>query len=242
MLAEATKNAKIKYNQWRNAGKPKGRENPLKSQLMVAKGLLKKAQRQAYASQRECLARNIMTASSSDTKLFHYLLRRQRSVDIQHTRILQYNDQVAETNEDILALWQKYFQYLSNPDFKQDFDYEKYDLSHIQNAIIEKNEKGKLKIEPIKEEEIERAIKNLKPGKSPDIDGISAEHYKNAMDELKPLILHILNTIIEELDIPQMLKRGTMTPVLKKNKDRQNPPNYRGITNKNLHKNYPKHT
>jgi hypothetical protein len=39
-------------------------------------------------------------------------------------------------------------------------------LSHIQNAIIEKNEKGKLKIEPIKEEEIERAIKNLKPGKS----------------------------------------------------------------------------
>jgi hypothetical protein len=59
--------------------------------------------------------------------------------------------------------------------------------------IIEKNEKGKLKIEPIKEEEIERAIKNLKPGKSPDIDGISADHYKNAMDELKPLILHILN-------------------------------------------------
>ena len=85
-----------------------------------------------------------MTASSSDTKLFHYLLRRQRFVDIQHTRILQYNDQVAETNEDILALWQKYFQDLSNPDFKQDFDYEKYDLSHIQNAIIEKNEKGKL--------------------------------------------------------------------------------------------------
>jgi hypothetical protein len=94
-------------------------------------------------------------------------------------------------------------------------------LSHIQNAIIEKNEKGKLKIEPIKEEEIEQAIKNLKPGKSPDIDGISAEHYKNAMDELKPLILHILNTIIEELDIPQMLKRGIMTAVLKNNKDRQ---------------------
>jgi hypothetical protein len=65
-----------------------------------------------------------------------------------------------------IICWIKYFQDLSNPDFKQDFDYEKYDWSHIQNAIIEKNEKGKLKIEPIKEEEIERAIKNLKPGKS----------------------------------------------------------------------------
>jgi hypothetical protein len=31
------------------------------------------------------LARNITTASSSDTKLFHYLLRRQRSVECRHT-------------------------------------------------------------------------------------------------------------------------------------------------------------
>ena len=45
------------------------------------------------------------------------------------------------------------------------------------------------------------------------------------MDELKSLILHILNTIIEELDIPQMLKRGIMTPILRK----INPANYRGI-------------
>ena len=70
---------------------------------MVAKIRLRKAQRQAYASQRECMSRNIMNASSTDAKLFHYLLRGQRSVDIQHTRLLQYNDQVAETYEDILA-------------------------------------------------------------------------------------------------------------------------------------------
>ncbi|CAC5420311.1 unnamed protein product [Mytilus coruscus] len=53
---------------------------------------------------------------------------------------------------------------------------------------------------------------------------------KNAETELLPLILHILNTVTEQLDIPQMLKGGIMTPVLKKNKDRQNPANYRGIT------------
>jgi hypothetical protein len=39
--------------------------------------------------------------------------------------------------------------------------YKKYDLSHIQNAVIEKNEKGKLKIEPIKEEEIELKAKKI---------------------------------------------------------------------------------
>ena len=70
----------------------------------------------------------------------------------------------------------------------------------------------------------------MKPGKSPDIDGITAEHYKNAVTKLLPLTLHILNTVIEQLDIPKMLKGGILTPILKKNKDRQNPANYRGIT------------
>ena len=38
-----------------------------------------------------------------------------------------------------------------------------------------------------------------------------------------------MNTIVEQLDIPQLLKSGILTPVLKKNKDRRNPSNYRRI-------------
>jgi hypothetical protein len=38
-----------------------------------------------------------------------------------------------------------------------------------------------------------------------------------------------LNTIVEQLDIPQLLKSGILTLVLKKNKDRRNSSNYRGI-------------
>ncbi|CAC5362723.1 unnamed protein product [Mytilus coruscus] len=68
------------------------------------------------------------------------------------------------------------------------------------------------------EEEIHDAVKRLKNGKSSDIDGISAEHYKNAETELLPLILHILNTVTEQLDIPQMLKGGIMTPSVLKSR------------------------
>ena len=161
-----------------------------------------------------------MNASNSDNKLFHKLIKKQRSVDAQSTKTLKRDEQTAENSEDILVMWRDHFQDLSNPDGRQDFDYEKLELSKTQNRIIEQIEKGKVKIDPIEDEEISLAVKNLKKGKSPDIDGISAEHYINAIEELMPVISLVLNTIIEHLDIPQLLKSGIMTPVLKKNKSK----------------------
>ena len=136
---------------------------------------------------------------------------------------------IADNTDDILNMWKEHFETLSTVDLNQHFECEKYHLCTIQNGIIEHFEKGKINIEPVKDAEVVKAIKTLKIGKSPDIDGITTEHYNNASTELLPIIVHILNTIVEQLDIPQLLKSGILTPVLKKNKDRRNPSNYRGI-------------
>jgi hypothetical protein len=50
-----------------------------------------------------------------------------------------------------------------------------------------------LKIEPIKEEEIERAIKNLKPGKSPDIDGKKYFHWNRGKIQMIPADFILIN-------------------------------------------------
>jgi hypothetical protein len=45
-----------------------------------------------------------------------------------------------------------------------------------------------------------------------------------------PVIVNIINKIFRDLDIPENLKSGVVTPVLKPNKDERYPENYRGIS------------
>ncbi|CAC5375893.1 unnamed protein product [Mytilus coruscus] len=116
---------------------------------------------------KEKLANQIMTASSSDNKLFHKLLRTQRSDGNRFTKTLRRDNQMAETNEDILHMWTDYFYELSNPDYKQDFDYEKYELSTLQNTIIEKIEKGKLKLNQLERRKYMMLIEENKDRQNP---------------------------------------------------------------------------
>jgi hypothetical protein len=65
--------------------------DPLKVQKITAKRLLRKAQRQAYASSRNRWARKIMGASTTDTKLFHTLINKQRGLLLpQHFWLVQF--------------------------------------------------------------------------------------------------------------------------------------------------------
>jgi hypothetical protein len=54
-------------------------------------------------------------------------------------------------------------------------------------------------------------------------------HFKFANAELATEICSITNQIFEELNIPDTLKRGILTPVLKKKKDKTLPGNYREL-------------
>ena len=71
---------------------------------------------------------------------------------------------IADNTDDILNMWKEHFETLSTVDLNQNFDYEKYHLCTILNDIMEHFEKGKVKIEPVKDAEVVKAIKNLKMG------------------------------------------------------------------------------
>ena len=73
-------------------------------------------------------------------------------------------------------------------------------------------------------------VRSFKLNKAQDVFGLSAEHLKNAPDELFPVLASLMNSILQTGHIPPQLKQGILTPVLKKKKDASLPTNYRGIT------------
>ena len=199
--------------------------------MITAKRVLRKAQRQAYATHRQKIAKEIMKASGTDTKLYYKLVNRQRNHLTINTKVLKMDEKIANSHDDILNIWKEHFQNLATPNMDDEFSSEKLEQAILQNKVIEEMEiNNGNDIEVVTTKEVENAILKLKNGKAADEDGIMAEHYKHAPDEILPFIVHILNIVIEYMDVPVFLKSGVLTPILKKNKDKTNPSNYRGIT------------
>jgi len=70
----------------------------------------------------------------------------------------------------------------------------------------------------------------MQNNKASDSAVISAEHLKYADPIISHLISTIANKILESGSVPECLKNGIITPILKKNKPAKKPDSYRRIT------------
>jgi len=165
----------------------------------------------------------------SDNKLFHQLVQNQRKQK-PNVDFMIFNEQEVDDTDKILEGWKDYFSELYSTNNSATFELEKLELVKLQNEILENSEKDGTPIEMATLEEIQTVIKKLKTGQSPDSSGISTEHFRYSPDEVIQFLVTIVNKIFEELDITETTKYSTVTPVLKPNKDKIYPKNYRGIT------------
>ena len=84
---------------------------------------------------------------------------------------------------------------------------------------------------PTTTEEISKIVQTSKNNKAQDMQGLAAEHLKFAPRVVHSSLSNLMNYIIQNGYIPQQMKQGVITPVLKKDKDGHLlPTNYRGIT------------
>ncbi|KAK3086058.1 hypothetical protein FSP39_012864 [Pinctada imbricata] len=101
------------------------------------------------------------------------------------------------------------------------------DVENIEN-ICSKCEECTLDLST---ENIIKKISGMKNGKSPDSNGISAEHLKYGGQAMAVVLKNIFGKICEEKKIPESFKNGIITPIYKKQKKPIEDPNsYRRIT------------
>ena len=225
-ISNASKEAKLSFKKWKDSGR---KDENLKTQVRQNKKKLRQIQRQSIADIRNKENERLMATSTSDNKTFFNLIRKQRKSQNENTQILWVNEQEITDKEEILDEWKNHFQDLATPKEEHTVN-EKSRIIKLQNILIEEKElKEGSEIQPTNFNEIREAIRSMNSGKAADLEGISAEHLKYAQNEVSPILVEIINCIFKEADLPDELKKGVLTPVLKKSKDKRIPSNYRGI-------------
>ena len=213
----------------------KGSEAELKllqQQRKVAKKELRQTQRIEKAESRHRIYKDIMNANSDDKQLFFRLVKMQREGKIRKLSKIIVNDVHLQEDDKIREGWADYFTNLStatnDPNFDQEYKVQiDSDIINIEKLASQEKESAII-LEP---ENLFEIIHEMKNGKSPDGEGIMAEHLKFGGALLLQYLQKLFGIIIKESEIPQQFKNGIITPIYKKqNKPIWDPNSYRRIT------------
>ena len=127
----------------------------------------------------------------------------------------------ASGTENILGMWHDHYQSLFNS--VQDVNDKPSVLSYIQNHMNHENFN-------VKVSDISDAISELPNDKSPGIDGLMSEHFKNASYRLNVVLSVVLQAMLKHGFFPKQFMLNMIVPILKsKNGDITSKSNYRPI-------------
>ena len=104
-------------------------------------------------------------------------------------------------------------------------------LNNIKEYIPTISEQFKTDCEqPISNNEVVEALKHMKTGKSPGIDGLCTEFYSCFWDEIQDLLMKMYRECIDKKEMTTTMKQGLISLIPKPNKDSLSIENWRPIT------------
>ena len=172
---------------------------------------------------------DIMEAKCYDSKTFHKLVKQNRGSNSTTINDLYVNEQCFSGEENVIDGFKSHFESLAtikeDPEYDKEFksltDYD-YDLIYELTSLNE--------VPAVTHEEFTKAVKSMNKGKSSNIYGLTIENILYGGAELQNVLLEVVNNIFTRGIVPDMLKRGLLTPVFKKKGKITDTKNYRGIT------------
>ena len=160
------------------------------------------------------------------TKYF-YSLERKHQLSNVINQLVGENGEIIEDPSELLNECCSFYDKLYTSDLITDISIDNY-LSDIQTPVLNENEKQKCDLE-VSELEIYEAIKNLKSHKSPGLDGITPEFYKEYWEIIKLPFMNMVKEVYLSGDLSCSMKTSVITLIFKKG-NKQLLKNYRPIS------------
>lgn len=218
--------------EWKNAGRP-NQSHPLSVARKDVSKQIRKCQRMAAARHRNNSLQAIMNARTEDSKMFHRLVAKQRTVRTSAKGIhLSNGDCEISDPDEVLEVWRDHFGGLATPGNYVSTDDSQHSLILRDQVQIIKQFNSRLDPPaPITSLEVLQAIRRLNKGKAYDTTGMSAEHLQFAEHHVADFLTPIYNRILVLGELPAVFKEGQVTPIFKGgDKPRDRTDSYRGIT------------
>ena len=217
---EALKTCKETWWQWRQSGEPSDKDHPLVIRMKHSKRRLRKIQRQTEAKKTIEKVERIMSSEGSN-KEFYRLVKDQRKMKASSLQFLCVKGKILESPDEICDGWATHFGSLATPAENIHFDNDVKktyieDINHILN-ICSASSDG---INPASVEEVEVALKKLKPNKAADCLDIICDHLIYGGVSVVYFLRDMINYIFECKQVPSVLKEGLVTPIFKQDAQR----------------------
>ena len=186
-IASRLKESRHAYWKWKDAGKPI--EGNLILEKNNARKLLRKSYRIEQATRQAKLKDQIMTARTTDSKLFHKLVNVERK-NYRNIDELYVDHNLYSGHEEVLSGFKGHFQKLATQSSNLDYDSEYHylctnEIHHIKQMVNTKETAA------VTQEELVDAIAEINRGKAPDIFGITIEHIIHADKTILEYLLYI---------------------------------------------------
>ena len=129
------------------------------------------------------------------------------------TRIMTETGEFIESGPEILKHQEQYYRELYDKDRDVSFD-----ISNESGIFITEDEKQMCET-PFQQSDFTNAIRSMKNGKTPGIDGLSVEFYKVCWPEISTIFINFVESSYQQEELPSEILKGVLNLIPKPKKD-----------------------
>ena len=227
-LTALSKNQTLAHKKWKDAGRPRSPGNQIFKDYKEAKRAFRAEQRRAIFKYEKENMEKLANSKDIDQRFFWHIVNKKRRRTF--APVQDNTGSLLTEPCEIRKEWTSYFKDLFKSKFDPSWDGHFRDEVNSEVDRVLASGMALPSGPTVTVTEVDKQLSKMKNGKAPGWDNIAIEHFKYGGNNMKKLIVWILNYIMFSCNVPMYCKKGLLIPIPKGSKDSSVKDNNRGLT------------